>query len=215
MPDRPAIIKNAFEPAPVQKPNVPVAADRGDGSPLVIARHPPGWKGRVVDEHDPRVIRNGGPQRTLIEPPLTINDPKRNESRGCADEPHAVEHARVGWVGQDDLVPGIRQTEESIEHRVALAAGDDNFAATVVMRSAVSLDVVGHRVFEIIPAREWQPAVRLVLADGRSGRLHGGFGWREVGVEGLHPKDVRIGAGRGRDPIDVEAWDLRETPDAH
>src|SRR5207253_2583520 len=108
MPDGPAIEEHAFESAPVQKSEVALAADRGDGSPLAIARHPPRWKGRVVDEHHPRVVGKGGPQSLHVEPPLTIDDHKRNESRRCTDEPNPVEHARIGWVGQDDLVPRIR-----------------------------------------------------------------------------------------------------------
>src|SRR5438034_137426 len=60
MPDRPAVEEDAFESAPVQKSKVAVAADRGDGTPFGITRHPPRRKGRVVDEHHPRVVGNGG-----------------------------------------------------------------------------------------------------------------------------------------------------------
>src|ERR1700730_15087658 len=175
MPDWPAVVEDAFESAPVEEPKVALAAERGNGSPFIVTRDPPRWKGRVVDEHDPRSVGNGRLQSPQIEPPLTVDDPKRDESRRRTDQPHAVEHARVGWIGQDDLVPGVRQAEERIEHRVALAAGDHNLPTTVVTWPAVSLDIGGHRLLEIIPARERQPAVRLVLADGGSGCCHGGF----------------------------------------
>src|ERR1700674_4609090 len=146
MPYRPAVVKDAFESTPVKEPKVALAADRGDGGPLVVARDPARRKGRVVDEHDPRSVGNGRPQSLQIEPPLTVDDAKRDESRRCTDEPHAVEHARVRGVGQDDLIPGVRQTEERIQHGVALAAGDHNLPTTVVTRSAASLDISGHRV---------------------------------------------------------------------
>jgi hypothetical protein len=67
------------------------------------------------------------------------------------------------------------------------------------------LDVGGHGLLEVIAARERQPAVRVVLADRRPGRLHRGCrGW-DVGVEVLQAKDVGVVAGRRGDPIDVEA----------
>src|ERR1700736_4903848 len=150
MPDRPAVVKDAFESTPVKEPKVALAADRGDGGPLVVARDPARRKRCVVDEHDPRSVGNGRPQSLQIEPPLTVDDAKRDESWRCTDEPHAVEHACIRGVGQDDLVPGIRQAEERIEHRVALAAGDYNLPTTVVTWPAVSLDIGGHRFLEII-----------------------------------------------------------------
>jgi hypothetical protein len=77
------------------------------------------------------------------------------------------------------------------------------------------LDVGGHGLLEVIAARERQPAVRVVLADRRPGRLHRGCrGW-DVGVEVLQAKDIGVVAGRRGDPIDVEAWDVRKPPDAH
>src|SRR5437660_1206565 len=55
----------------------------------------------------------------------------------------------------------------------------------------------------------------LVVANGCSGCLPGGSRRRDIRVEVLHAKNLWIGASRGCDSIDVEAGDLRETPDAH
>src|ERR1700674_686515 len=94
MPDWPAVVEDAFESAPVEEPKVALATDRGDGGPLVVARDPARRKRGVVDEHDPRSVGNGRPQSLQIEPPLTVDDPKWDESRRCTAEPHPVEHAR-------------------------------------------------------------------------------------------------------------------------
>jgi hypothetical protein len=70
------------------------------------------------------------------------------------DKAHPVEHAGVGGVGEDDLVAGIGQAEEGVEHRVALAARDHDLAAPVVARAAAALDVDGHGILEVVASGE-------------------------------------------------------------
>jgi hypothetical protein len=187
MPDRPPVKQHALESGPVQQPQVPPAADRGNRLPLAVARHPPGGKRRVVQEDHARALRDRGRQRIQIESPSLVADLERDEPRHCPDQPHPVEHARVGRVGEENLVPGIGQTEQGVQHRIALAASDHDLPAPVVARPSATLDVGGHGLLEVVAAGERQPAVRLVLADRRPGRRHCRFGRRDVGVEVFQP----------------------------
>ena len=108
MPDRAAVEEHAFEPRQVQEPHVALAADRGNGLPFLVAGDPPGRQRRAADEKDARSLVHGGPQNVEVESPLAVGDPERDETRDGADEPHPIDHARVGRVGEDDLVAGIR-----------------------------------------------------------------------------------------------------------
>jgi hypothetical protein len=215
MPDRATVEEDAFESAPVEKPEVALPADRGDRFPLLVARRPTGREGCVVDEDDARSLGDGGPERIEVEPPLAVGDVERGEPGNRPYEANAVQHARVGRVGEDDLVPGIGQAEERIEHCVALTARDHDFAPPVVARAAAALDVRGDRLLEIVATGEGQPAVRLVRADRRPRRLHRLPGRRDVGVEVLQAQDVRILTGRSGDAIDAEPRNVLEARDAH
>jgi hypothetical protein len=107
------------------------------------------------------------------------------------------------------------RAEEGVEHRRSLAAGDHDLAPPVVAWPAATLDEVGHRLLQVVAAGERQPAVALRGADRRPRGLdHAGW-WLEVGVEVLHPQDVRIGAGGRGHAVDVEPRDLVEARDAH
>ena len=53
-----------------------------------------------------------------------------------------------------DLVTGVSETEQGVEHRVALAAGDDDLPPSVVARPATALDVGGNRLLEVVTAGE-------------------------------------------------------------
>jgi len=121
----------------------------------------------------------------------------------------------VGRVREDDIVTGIGEAEERVEHRVALATRDHDLPAPVVAGTSATLDVRRDGFLEVVAAGERQPAVRVVLADRRPGRLHGLCRGRDVGVEVLHAKNVGIVARRCGDAIDVEPRDVLETPDAH
>jgi hypothetical protein len=215
MPDRPAVIQHALEPRPVQQPGVPLVADRRNRLPLLVARHPARRKRRVVQEDDARAIRDRGRQLVQIQSPLPVADVQRDQPRRCPNQPHPVEHARIGRVGEDDLVPGIGQAEQGVQHRVALATGDHDLLAPVVSWAAAPLDVGGHGLLEVVAAGERQPAVCLVLTDRGAGRRHcGGRGW-DVGVEVLQAQNVGVVAGRRGDPVDAEPGDVLKTPDAH
>ena len=140
---------------------------------------------------------------------------QRHEARDPAGQPYAIQHACVGRVGEHDLVTGIGQAEERVEHRVALAARDHDLAEPVVGRASAPLDLRSHRLFEVVAAGERQPAVRVVLADGGPRRLDHGHVGRDVGVEVLEAQDVGIVARGGGDAIDAEAGDVGEAADAH
>ena len=141
-------------------------------------------------------------------------DVQRHEAGDGADEAHPVEHAGVGRVGEHDLVAGVGEAEERVEHRVALAGGDHDLPR-VVARAAAALDRRRDRLLQVVPAREGQPAVRVVGADRLAGRLQRGGGRRDVRVEVLEPQHLRVVAGRGGDPVDAEAGDVLEPADAH
>src|SRR6266511_3748669 len=81
--------------------------------------------------------------------------------------------------------------------------------------AAASLDEPCDRLLQVIATRERKPAVGLVLADGGSRGVHGGSRRWDVGVEVLQAKDVGIVARSRCDPIDAEARDLLEAPNAH
>jgi hypothetical protein len=111
--------------------------------------------------------------------------------------------------------PGSVTQIQCVQHRHAFPGDDDDLSAAVIPRTAPSLDKRRNSVLQVVAARKRQPAVRLVLADGRPGRIHSDGRGRNVGIEILQTEHVRIVAGRRRDTIDVEAGDLFETPDAH
>ncbi len=213
--DGAVIEEDAFEPRQVEEPNVTLAADRGDGVPFLVARHPPRRQRRAADEQHARALVHCGLQDVEVEPPLAVGDPERDEARDGADEPHPIYHARVGRVGEDDLVAGIGEAEERVEHPVALAARNHNLAAPVIARPAAALDVGRHRLLQVVAAGERQPTVRLVLADCRPGRLHRLGGRRDVRVEVLQAQNLRVVARRGGNPIDVESRNLIRTRHFH
>src|SRR6266545_8079442 len=86
----------SYPAPPVQQPQVPLLADRGNRLPLLVAGHPPRRERRVVQEDDTRALHERGRQRIQIQAPLPIADAQRDQPWDRADEPHAVEHARVG-----------------------------------------------------------------------------------------------------------------------
>src|SRR6185436_17858205 len=168
MPDTVTVEQDAFEPAPVEEPQVLLTADRGDGVPLLVARDPAGRERRVVQEHDACARADGGGQRVQVEPPVPPCDAERDEPWYSPDEADPVQHPGVGRIGENDFVPGIGEAEEGVEHRVPLATRDHDFTAPVVMWSAATLDGCGHRLLEIVAACKRKPAVRFVFADSRA-----------------------------------------------
>jgi hypothetical protein len=209
------VVEDALEAAPVQEPEVALRAQPRDRFPLLVAGDPTRRERRVVDEHDARSVRRGSPQRLEVQPPLAAVGVQRHEPRLGSGQPHAVDHAGVRRVGQDDLVAGVGEAEEGIEHGLALPAGDDDLAARVVRRPAPPPHVLGDRLLEVLAAVEREPAVGVVLADRGAGRLERGGRRRDIRVQVLHAQDIRVVARRGGDLVDVEARDVPQAVDGH
>src|SRR6266542_5340387 len=98
MADRPAVEEDALEPAPVEEPYVTLDAHRCNGREFLLARDPAGRERSVVDEDDARAFRGRRPQSVHLEPPLTIGDVQRHETRNRSDQAHSVQHARATTV---------------------------------------------------------------------------------------------------------------------
>ena len=124
----PAVEEDTLESRPVQEPEVALAADGGDRLELVRARDPAGREGRVVHEDDARPLVHRGAQCVEVETPLPVLHVEGDERRDGARQPDAVDHPRVRRVREDDLVARVRQAEQGVEHRVALAARDHDLA---------------------------------------------------------------------------------------
>ena len=146
----PTVEDDAFEARPVQEP-CSRARGRAPRWPPTRRRSPPSRSGtRRYEEERAGRGPDGGAQRVEVESPLAALDVQRDEPRHGADEPDAVEHAGVGRVGEDHLVARVGQAEERVEHRVALAAGDDDLAAAVVRGAAAPLDQVRDGLLELV-----------------------------------------------------------------
>ncbi len=201
--------------APVQQPQIALAAEppRSASHSSSLATQPDGNAALLTKSA--RVLGPTAARRRRVESPLAAGDVQRDELRHRAGEADAVEHAGVGRIGQDDLVARIGEDEERVEHRVALAAGDDDLARPVVARAAAALDRRGDRLLELVAAGERQPAVRLVAPDCGACRLDRRRRRRHVGVEVLEAQHLRVVTRRRRDAVDVEPGDLLQTLDAH
>lgn len=105
-----------------------------------------------------RAVADGGVQGVQVEPPLAVDHVHQGQARHGADQPDAVQHARVGGIGEDDLVAGIGEAEERVDDGLPFAARDDDLALAVVARTAASLAVVGHGLLAVVAPRERQPA---------------------------------------------------------
>ena len=215
MDDLPAVEQHALVGSPVDEPEIAAGHQVGDRLPLLAGGDPAAGEGRVVDEDGTGPVGHRGTKGLRVEAPPAVDDAERREARDGAHEADPVDHARIGRVGQNDLVARVGDGVQRVEHRHPLTRHDDDLPAAVVAGAAASIDERRDGVLQIVAAGERQPAVRLVLADGRSGCVHRGRRRRDVGVEVLQAKDVRIVAGRGRDAIDAEARDVVQTPNAH
>jgi hypothetical protein len=101
-----------------------------------------------------------------------------------------------------------------VGHRVALAPGDHDLAATVVARAAAPLDEGGDSLLQVVATGEREPTVRVVLADRSAGRLGGLGRRRNVGVEVLEATSGSSPASAATKSM-LKPGNVVQTLDAH
>jgi hypothetical protein len=139
---------------------------------------------------------------------------QRHEPRHGADEAHPLDHPGVGRVGDDDLVAGVGEREQGIEHVVAVALRDDDLAIRVVRRAPSALDQPSHRFLHLVEPRKRQVGVGLVAADRGARHIHDVWMRRHIGIEILKPQNLRIRPrGRGH-AVDAKPRNALQ-PSAH
>jgi hypothetical protein len=215
MDDLAAVEQHAFVIRPVDEPEIVAGHDLDDRLPFLVRYNPTAGERRVVHEDGTGPVGYSTPQAIRVEAPPAVDDPQGHEARDGAHQSDAVDHACVRRVGHDDLVARVRDAVQRVEQRHTLPGDDDDLSAAVIPRAATPLDERRDGVLQVVAARKRQPAVRLIIADGRLSRIHSGGRRRNVRIEVLQTEHVRIVAGRRRDTIDTEAGDLFETPNAH
>jgi hypothetical protein len=89
-------------------------AQCGNLRPLLLARDPARREGSVVHEHHAGSGRHGRREPDEIEPPAAVANLQRDDRGHGAHEAHPVDHARVGRIGQHDLVAGVGEADETV-----------------------------------------------------------------------------------------------------
>ena len=207
--------QDPFHPREVDQPNVALPADRSDRIPLVVTQVVSRRHTRVRHEDRSGPIADGGRQGVRIEPPFVAFDAQRHHAWHRAHDPHAIDHPRVGRIGQDDLVARIGHGEQGIHHGVAFAARHDDLRLGIEPHARAIGHLCGHRTAKLDLAGERQPAVGIVFSHRLSGRLQRGLGRTEVGVEILQVEDVGVIAHRQGHPIDSESGNAGHPSGAH
>jgi len=142
--------------------------------------------------------------------PHRVATPRRRPGAGQAaappDQPHPVEHAGIGRVGEQDLVPGIGQAEQGVQHRIALATSDHDLPAPVIARPPATLDVGA--TASLRSSRPVNGSQLFASSSPIAARV------AAIAASGGAMSVSRFSSRRG-DPINVEAPNVLQTPDAH
>ena len=206
--ERPSVEEEALHGGVVDEEEVLLAAEVADDPPVLLvevaARGHRGAHEQETGRRRADDLREG----VAVEAPAVVLGHEGDKARRPACEADAVDDARVGRVGDDDLVVLVHEREHRVQEPLHTSGGDDDLANRVVAVAGPLGREVGDGRAEIEVAGEGKPAVGLGRVEAGD-RLGNGLGrQREVGVEVLHPQDgAPARVGRGGDLVDAKAPD--------
>ena len=161
-----------------------------------VSTPPVGFAGELITIIRVRGVISEASSSTSSRKSLLHAD--RDRDRRAADEPGERLVDRVARVGDDDLVAGVDQGQDRVEHH-ALAANGDEDAVRRRPRTPAGGGVLGDRLAQRGEAGE-RRVVGLARVEGALGRLADVRGGVEVGLADLEVDDRSAGRLEGPGP---------------